>query len=205
LVAVSWEIIRDLQRFVEGRKFSRCGGVAILADPVAEWFSIRASRFLEKAGVWNMATLVQLEKSDLRSGNVFPLRGAKKSINEVIDFFEDMEGGPGEAVLKFGVDLREWLFGPEPELGMYWPLAVTIACRQAVCLTCIQNVSGETSDIRICSLRKVRIEKEHEDFCLLHQRNGSTSVPQSIFGPMYRRIAGGPVGFRPIKGAADFR
>lgn len=198
LTAVSWQVIRGLQRFVDGWEFSRSGGVAILADPVEEWFETRTSRILENAGLGDFASLVQMGKEEVRSVMFSPLVGSNRSFDEVLEYFEHTERGTAEAVLRFGVDLRDWFFGPEPGCGTFWPLAATKACRQATCLNCIQNVSGETVDMRLCALRTIRIEKEHEDFCISYQRKSDYSSFMSIFGPVYRMMAGGPTGFRPV-------
>lgn len=198
LVVVSWTVIRELQRFVDGWEFSRSGGVAILTDPVEEWFESRTSRILENAGLGDFASLVQMGKEEVRSVMFSPLVGSNRSFDEVLEFFEHTERGTAESVLRFGVDLREWFFGPEPGCGTFWPLAATKACRQATCINCVQNVSGETVDMRFCALRKNQIEKEHEDFCISYQQKSDYSSSMSIIGPVYRMMAGGPVGFRPL-------
>jgi hypothetical protein len=198
LVVVSWTVIRELQRFVDGWEFSRSGGVAILADPVEEWFESRTSRILENAGLGDFASLVQMGKEEVRSVMFSPLVGSNRSFDEVLEFFEHTERGTAEAVLRFGIDLQDWFFGPEPGCGTFWPLAATKACRQATCINCIQNVSDERVDIRFCAIRKIQIEKEHEDFCISYQRKSDYSSSMSIIGPMYRMMAGGPVGFYPL-------
>lgn len=208
-VAVSWTLVQELMRFVDGWEFSHCGGIGILADPVDDWICPRGAGILKKAGIVNMASLVQVTREELpsiMSANQ-GRSGREKYLTEILELFEPAEQRSAAAVLQLGIDLRDWLVGPEPECGPWWPLAATKACRQAHCLNCIHNESSDDVDIRVCSLRKTRIEKDEEDFCLLyqketiytsHKKKSHDDYPCLAFGPVYRLMAGGEVGFRPV-------